>query len=402
MDVTGSDAALASSLLLENGWDLEAAVTKFYMLFDHDNCKVSEKGIRAPIPSVRQKLVEEFVSTNDGAEISINHSQHVRKRRRFRKEALHASRKNKSLYNNTVNDLPKKTVDLQSLFSPPFKIMFAGSFQDARRHAMLEKKFLLVNIQKQSEFASHQLNRDVWRDDTVQQVIACSYIFWMAYTEDPYGDEYARNYKVENFPHVAIIDPRTGGEELIIVNRRLVSVKIMVEKIQGFTEKRLYFGKNKAKSCYEEPYFDANAVAEQKKAKSIEKPPIGSDNSDYVPSSMGTNVLPIRFRMKHKCQDEVALLHSDDSLKSKMGVNDTKEKGIEIALKFPDGKRILKKYNTHDTIRVIYNYVQSVLGQAVPTFELRTIYPPRLLSNNLDVSVKSMRIEGSSIMVKLC
>ena len=52
MDVTGSDAALASSLLLENGWDLEAAVTKFYMLFDHDNCKVSEKGIRAPIPSV--------------------------------------------------------------------------------------------------------------------------------------------------------------------------------------------------------------------------------------------------------------------------------------------------------------------------------------------------------------
>ena len=134
----------------------------------------------------------------------------------------------------------------------------------------------------------------------------------------------------------------------------------------------------------------------------MEKPPIGSDNSDHVPSSMGTNVLPIRFRMKRKCQDEVALLHSDDSLKSKMGVNDTKEKGIEIALKFPDGKRILKKYNTHDTIRVIYNYVQSVLGQAVPTFELRTIYPPRLLSNNLDVSVKSMRIEGSSIMVKLC
>ena len=68
--------------------------------------------------------------------------------------------------------------------------------------------------------------------------------------------------------------------------------------------------------------------------------------------SMGTNVLPIRFRMKRKCQDEVALLHSDDSSKSKMGVNDTKEKGIEIALKFPDGKRILKKYNTHDTIRV--------------------------------------------------
>jgi hypothetical protein len=42
----------------------------------------------------------------------------------------------------------------------------------------------LVNVQSNSEFASHQLNRDTWSDDTVKTIIRGSFIFWQVCTED--------------------------------------------------------------------------------------------------------------------------------------------------------------------------------------------------------------------------
>ncbi len=36
----------------------------------------------------------------------------------------------------------------------------------------------LVNVQSNSEFASHMLNRDVWRDDTVRNIIKVGFILY--------------------------------------------------------------------------------------------------------------------------------------------------------------------------------------------------------------------------------
>ena len=40
------------------------------------------------------------------------------------------------------------------------------------------KRWLLVNIQKDSEFASHALNRDVWRDELVENLVREGFILW--------------------------------------------------------------------------------------------------------------------------------------------------------------------------------------------------------------------------------
>ena len=36
----------------------------------------------------------------------------------------------------------------------------------------------LVNVQSNSEFASHMLNRDVWRDDTVKNIIKVGFVLY--------------------------------------------------------------------------------------------------------------------------------------------------------------------------------------------------------------------------------
>lgn len=35
----------------------------------------------------------------------------------------------------------------------------------------------LVNVQSNSEFASHQLNRDTWRDETLVSIVEGSFVF---------------------------------------------------------------------------------------------------------------------------------------------------------------------------------------------------------------------------------
>lgn len=50
--------------------------------------------------------------------------------------------------------------------------------------AKLQKKWLLVNIQADGEFDCHRLNRDVWKDEMVQNIIACNCIFWQVSVDD--------------------------------------------------------------------------------------------------------------------------------------------------------------------------------------------------------------------------
>ena len=68
---------------------------------------------------------------------------------------------------------------LADMFAAPSHLIHkAGGFQGARQIAKDSKRWLLVNIQKDSEFSSHALNRDVWRNDLVENLIREGFIFW--------------------------------------------------------------------------------------------------------------------------------------------------------------------------------------------------------------------------------
>ncbi|CAN0291872.1 unnamed protein product, partial [Ectocarpus fasciculatus] len=76
----------------------------------------------------------------------------------------------------------EKQKKLANMFSPPTDIMFMGDFQSARQAAKQQKKWLLVNIQTEDEFDCHRLNRDVWKDEMVQNIIECNCVFWQVTT----------------------------------------------------------------------------------------------------------------------------------------------------------------------------------------------------------------------------
>lgn len=80
------------------------------------------------------------------------------------------------------NAKPQSTLArLADMFAPPEHLIFKeGGFEGARAMAKDNKRWLLVNIQRDSEFSSHALNRDVWRDELVENLIREGFIFWQA------------------------------------------------------------------------------------------------------------------------------------------------------------------------------------------------------------------------------
>ena len=68
-----------------------------------------------------------------------------------------------------------------------------------------------MNIQCEDEFKCHTLNRDVWSDDCIIDIIGCAFLFWQQQSSINEGKVYIDRYHVVEFPHIGIIDPRTGG-----------------------------------------------------------------------------------------------------------------------------------------------------------------------------------------------
>ena len=105
-----------------------------------------------------------------------------------------------------------RATSLADMFAPPTNLIYAGpgGFQGARQAARDSRRWLLVNIQSDSDFACHALNRDVWRDELVENLVRDGFIFWQAVDTTSEGSTYSERYRVGGYPHVAIIDPRTA------------------------------------------------------------------------------------------------------------------------------------------------------------------------------------------------
>eukprot|EP01034_Spumella_vulgaris_P024242 gene24242-30561_t len=72
-------------------------------------------------------------------------------------------------------------------------------------------QWLLINLQRDSEFQCHLLNRDFWSDESVRDMVLSSFVFWQQSETAEEGAKYVERYKVSQFPHISIIDPRTGA-----------------------------------------------------------------------------------------------------------------------------------------------------------------------------------------------
>ncbi|KAI1438039.1 hypothetical protein GGR50DRAFT_642777 [Xylaria sp. CBS 124048] len=116
-------------------------------------------------------------------------------------------------------DSTRRAALLRDLFRPPHELMSDAAWDEAREEGKDKKKWIMVNLQDMDIFQCQVLNRDLWKDATVQSLIREHFIFLQYEKRERRAQSYIQFYftndaheNSENYPHVSIIDPRTGEQ----------------------------------------------------------------------------------------------------------------------------------------------------------------------------------------------
>ncbi|KAK8748208.1 hypothetical protein OTU49_016372 [Cherax quadricarinatus] len=238
--ITGADKSLGSSLLEACGNNLEMAIN-MHMEGVHEASSSSsattnhsspgslgmtgdEGTVRAPIPQKQEVLVEgpdelafSFRGRRRMARSVFDKFRDFEAETKRQEEALLASAAAAASGASTsstrvvsAHRSRRKMKTLEDLFRPPIDLIYRGTFQAARDAGVSRKRWLMVNVQDSSEFPCQVLNRDVWSNPAVKTIIKEHFIFWQVYHDSEEGQRYMMFYQVSEWPHVAVLDPRTG------------------------------------------------------------------------------------------------------------------------------------------------------------------------------------------------
>ncbi|PRQ41329.1 putative UBX domain-containing protein 2/7 [Rosa chinensis] len=236
----GQTDETARRFLQATGWNLEEALQLFYVGneagamappqppaenasnlaeqssgVDENVAQYGEDEVRAPMPVIRDVLYDDVAlygagllsSTSPMTRLPVNESG-VIAFRNFNEELKHPGVWESNEGATSATDSSRD--NLASLYRPPFQLLFQGSFEKAKSAASVQDKWLMVNLQSNSEFSSHMLNRDTWANEAVSQTIITNFIFWQTYDDTTEGRKVCTYYKLESMPVVLIIDPITG------------------------------------------------------------------------------------------------------------------------------------------------------------------------------------------------
>ncbi|XP_028988144.1 UBX domain-containing protein 7 [Betta splendens] len=240
LEACNNNLEMAVTMFLDGGGIAEEPSTSTSSAASSSRAPPSDE-VRAPIPQKQDILVEPEPLFG------------VPKRRRparsifdgFRDFQTETIRQEQELRNGGTVD--KKLSTLADLFRPPIELMHKGSFETAKDCGQLENKWLMINIQNVQDFACQCLNRDVWSNDAVKTIIREHFIFWQVYHDSEEGQRYIQFYKLNKFPYISILDPRTGQK---MVEWNQLDVTSFLEQATGFLAEH---GQLDGPSCHTPP-----------------------------------------------------------------------------------------------------------------------------------------------------
>jgi hypothetical protein len=114
-----------------------------------------------------------------------------------------------------ASDLSSKSSTLAEMYRPPFELMSQLPWDGARQQGREGEKWIMVNVQDPSIFDCQVLNRDIWKNAEIKEVIREHFIFLQYSKGEVQAAEYIQYYFQNSndesaYPYIAIIDPRTG------------------------------------------------------------------------------------------------------------------------------------------------------------------------------------------------
>ncbi|OMJ29912.1 UBX domain-containing protein 7 [Smittium culicis] len=183
-------------------------------IYSRDTKENLGENVRAPIASRRDVLIDYDYSGSSSSYFGQHTRSSFRNNESMRTptDPFRSFDSESELYatgNFASDDQPR---NLSELFRAPVDIAFRGDFEKAKSYAVSREKWLLINIQSMDSFECQVLNRDLWKDRAVKDIVKKNFVFCQYISGTESAELFKRFYNAVDMPHVSIIDPRTGEQ----------------------------------------------------------------------------------------------------------------------------------------------------------------------------------------------
>lgn len=315
---------------------------------------------------------------------------------------------------------------LARLFQPPWDLMFKGEWEEAREEGKEYKKWLLVNIQDGSIFDCQALNRDLWKNQGVVETIKENFLFLQYSKDDPrsgqYTQYYFQNYEnPEAYPHVAIVDPRTG-EQVKVWSRKVPAAADFLMQLHEFLDR--YSLDNTARNPV------AKRKSESKKEKSVDemteeemmeralqasmttkteelKPPAGEDPDDLTRS-----IGDLRgAATKEDDKDDAMSIYENGAVakeitpfsqipSDRIHTEPAQGPGItRVQIRHPAG-RVVRRFAQDDPVQRIYEFLKAEPLEGKEGAEFELVSMGKNLMDMRNETIETAGLKNGTVMVE--
>lgn len=323
-----------------------------------------------------------------------------------------------------ASETSNKSNMLAEMYRPPFEIMSRLSWDVARDEGKDNEKWLLVNIQDSSIFDCQVLNRDLWKDKGVQETVKEHFLFLQFAKDDPRALPYLQYYfqandVAGNYPHIAIVDPRTGEQMKVWSGAPVIKAADFLMQLHEFLDR--YSLKHNvrnpvAKRKSEKKAKDVGAMTEEEMMEMAMKNSLGEGRSSGKhfedPDELTRSAQDIKGKGRAADEDEA------------MGGMEAEEEPAEtsvfsaipgnrphtepeadpatttrIQFRHPSG-RVIRRFAISDPVQRIYEWLKAdppLEDKVGVEFELNAM--GRNLINDLTTSIADARLKNGTVMI---
>jgi hypothetical protein len=231
---------------------------------------------------------------------------------------------------------------LASMFEPPRDLLFKGSFEEAKAYASANGRWLILNIQNTAEFASHQLNRDTWRDGGVQALVSSSFVLFQVYDVSEEGQLLVEFYQCNHIPAILVVDPITGAQMRSWSG--FLGPVALVEALMPFID-----------TSFSDP--GAARLASRRKLVSnqngVEKGDQRMKGQEF--SGASENKIEIMEAEKDVMAETKGETLGHSAVVA-LPPEPAAPEGFRVAIRLPDGSRIQRRFPTQSSVQSLYDW----------------------------------------------
>lgn len=319
---------------------------------------------------------------------------------------------------------------LRDLFAPPTSLISRLPLDTARDVGKEEKKWILVNLQKLDDFRCQVLNRDHWKNENIVSLVREHFIFLQYTLDDPLSQSYTTFYfhnqsheDENNYPHVSIIDPRTGEQVKVWSGETFPSPGEFYQDLVEFLDRYSLEANSKNPVVKTKPKAkpkDIGRMTEEEMLEMALKNSLDEDGGSSQPSVLDPDALtksnPDIGKGKGKAVEEpvdsasgagqtsedVAASAFSQISSSNPHVEPDNNPATTTRIQFRhSGGRVIRRFSVTDPVRRIYEWLKAepLEGKQGVTFELKAI-PGGDLIGALGKTIEEAGLKQGTVMIE--